>query len=212
VTVTNLSTGAYLASFTVPSGYAVGDDLQVLVSATVDSVASKAFVGKGVVDSTVASRAVAGDSMALTSGAVDAVWDEAISGHLTSGTTGANLNNASVGSSSFYAVLGLYVKIGETDDTFISAGEGDSVTVALYFRDASHNPVSIPTVDSAAMLDSGNNEVGTVTLTDSHLAVGYLAYTLEIPSSGNMPTRLRVQFDTGSGATHRRDVNIKVTA
>lgn len=34
---------------------------------------------------------VAGDSMALTAGAVDAIWDEAVAGHTSSGTTGWNM-------------------------------------------------------------------------------------------------------------------------
>ena len=41
VTVTNLSTGAYMASFVVPSGYVALDDLQLLVSATIGGVVGK---------------------------------------------------------------------------------------------------------------------------------------------------------------------------
>lgn len=72
VAVANLSTGAYVASFAVPGGYSVGDDLEVLISATVDSIAAKLFKGQGKVDSTVASRAVAGDAMALAADALNA--------------------------------------------------------------------------------------------------------------------------------------------
>jgi len=70
VAVANLSTGAYVASFTVPGGYSVGDDLEVLISATVDSIAAKLFKGHGKVDSTTASRAVAGDAMTLADDAI----------------------------------------------------------------------------------------------------------------------------------------------
>jgi len=52
---------------------------------------------------TAAGFAVAGDAMALTgpavSGAVDAVWDEVLAGHLAAGTTGKALDDASAGSS-----------------------------------------------------------------------------------------------------------------
>ncbi len=50
-------------------------------------------------DVLVSSRAVAGDAMALTgaaiSGVADQVWDEALAGHLTAGSTGAALSGAS---------------------------------------------------------------------------------------------------------------------
>lgn len=39
-------------------------------------------------DAAVSSRAVAGDAMALTAGAVDGIWDEATAGHVTAGTYG----------------------------------------------------------------------------------------------------------------------------
>jgi len=52
-------------------------------------------------DELISSRAVAGDEMALTAAqvvaVVDAVWDEAISGHVGAGSTGAALNDAAAG-------------------------------------------------------------------------------------------------------------------
>lgn len=57
VTVTRLSLGRYVASFTVPSGYAAGDDLSVSISATVSSVPYGSFEGEGTVESSASATA-----------------------------------------------------------------------------------------------------------------------------------------------------------
>jgi hypothetical protein len=44
VTVTNLATGRYRLSFTVPSGYALGDDVALLLLATVGGIGTGATV------------------------------------------------------------------------------------------------------------------------------------------------------------------------
>jgi hypothetical protein len=94
VTVVKLSTGAYVASVPVPLDYVVGDDLAILVSATVSSVAYKQFLGQGVVDLTVASRAVAGDLMGLADNAISSA--KLATGAITAGkfATGALDANA----------------------------------------------------------------------------------------------------------------------
>lgn len=56
VTVTNPSTGAYVASVTIPNGASVGDDIAMLVSATVGGVDDVAWIGRGYVDATISSR------------------------------------------------------------------------------------------------------------------------------------------------------------
>jgi hypothetical protein len=58
VTISLLSgkTGEYTASFTVPSGAATGDQLDLVISATVSSIAVSAVVWSDTVDATVASR------------------------------------------------------------------------------------------------------------------------------------------------------------
>jgi hypothetical protein len=51
VTVASVSTGAYKASFTVPSsGYSVGDEIELLIAATVGGIAAKKWIGWGKVD------------------------------------------------------------------------------------------------------------------------------------------------------------------
>ena len=50
VTVTNLETGRYQATFTVPSGYVAGDDVEVIATATVNSVVGKISIGKFLID------------------------------------------------------------------------------------------------------------------------------------------------------------------
>lgn len=51
VTVTNLATGRYKAAFTVPSGYAAGDVVELTIAATVNSVAGKGLVWRAQLDS-----------------------------------------------------------------------------------------------------------------------------------------------------------------
>jgi len=45
----------------------------------------------GSIDAAISSRAVAGDAMALTGAAVDAIWDEPVAGHESAGTVGKAL-------------------------------------------------------------------------------------------------------------------------
>jgi len=47
------------------------------------------------VDVATSTRAAPGDAMALTAGGVDDIWDEPIAGHLTAGSTGEALDDAS---------------------------------------------------------------------------------------------------------------------
>lgn len=66
--VANISTGQYSFAFTVPSGYALGDVVQVKAAATVGGVVlpiTPIFTFR--VDRKVSSRAIAGDQMTLTS-------------------------------------------------------------------------------------------------------------------------------------------------
>lgn len=51
LTVTNIDTGRYKITGTIPSGYAAGDVLNVSVAATVNGVAGKAIVDTQVLDS-----------------------------------------------------------------------------------------------------------------------------------------------------------------
>lgn len=51
VTVANLATGLYSAVCTLPSGYAAGDSVQVVVSATVGGVTASLSIDLGVLDS-----------------------------------------------------------------------------------------------------------------------------------------------------------------
>lgn len=73
VTVTNKATGSYKAAFTVPADAAAGDVFELRVEATVNSVAGKATVWRGVVDT----KRV-GDLQDLTAAAVNAEADAAL--------------------------------------------------------------------------------------------------------------------------------------
>jgi hypothetical protein len=73
VTVTNKATGSYKAAFTLPADAAAGDVFELRVEATVNSVAGKATVWRGVVDT----KRV-GDLQDLTAAAVNAEADAAL--------------------------------------------------------------------------------------------------------------------------------------
>jgi hypothetical protein len=66
VTIANITTGVYSATVTVPSGYVAGDEIQIRVAATVNSVAGQGVVWQTTLDTTRVSE-VAG---AVGSGAV----------------------------------------------------------------------------------------------------------------------------------------------
>lgn len=171
VTVTNLSTGAYIASFTVPSGYAVADDLQLLISATVDAIAGKAFVGQGKVDST-----------------VNSVYTRL--GAPANGSIAADI--AAVSDVPPYAVTSIKTTLSGTENDYLRFFPGDEDDVVIFFTDTSNTPVTIPAITSVALIDATGATVGTATLGTEHLASGYVPISVEIPSSGNMPVRLRI--------------------
>lgn len=191
VTVTNLSTGAYLASFTCPSDYSVGDDLQLLVSATIGGTAAKKFVGRDVVDSTVNSRSTyaGGDTSGTTT----------LLSRLTS-TRASNLDNLdqAVSQSQPFGVIGLRIKVDEGTTDYLEGVAGDTVTTELFFVDGDGHNTPILADFTASMLDAGGDEVGDTTVSDSHAASGYISLSLDIPSSGNKPATLRIAFTGGS--------------
>lgn len=242
VTVTNLSTGAYLASFAVPSGYAAGDELVVLASATVATVVAKNFVGHGKVD-------VLGSSLATAIAAVLALADTAATQSTTAATqaTAANgklttsftnmvtrflamletysggtlyrfvagaLSQAPTGgggdiSVTAFAVLGLRVRLSGPNEDYIPVIAGDDKSVGIFFEDASGNPAPLPSGATAEMLDAAGEAVGTATVSDSKITIGYLLIRLQVPSSGNPPAKLRITFAGGSGAAYKWDVQIR---
>ena len=56
VTISAISTGEYTAQFTVPSGYAVGDYIEVIATKVVSSITAKEVIFRGIVDTTISSR------------------------------------------------------------------------------------------------------------------------------------------------------------
>lgn len=56
VTVTNVDTGRYKAAFTIPSGAAAKDVCDLSVAATVNSVAGKGIVWRGLIDTKIVSQ------------------------------------------------------------------------------------------------------------------------------------------------------------
>jgi hypothetical protein len=71
---------------------------------------------------------------------------------------------------------------------------GDVKPVGVFFLDATGNHLPLPSVPTAALLDSTGATVGSVAVTDSKTSVGYLLLTLTVPSSGNRPATLRISF------------------
>lgn len=82
---------------------------------------------------------------------------------------------------------------GESED-YIPVIAGDVKPVGVFFRDATGNHLPLPSVPTAALLDSTGATVGSVVVTDSKTSVGYLLLTLTVPSSGNRPATLRISF------------------
>lgn len=97
--------------------------------------------------------AVAGDEMALTAAAVDAVWDEATAGHATAGTTGKALTDAG-GAGTPLDAAGVRAAIG------MASADLDTQIAAL--PTAVENADALLNRDMAAGTDSGSPTVRTV--------------------------------------------------
>lgn len=157
LTVTNVDTGRYKITGTVPSGYAAGDTVVITVAATVSSVAAKAVVCSFLVDSrrvgevysTIGANGAAltaiGDTRldyldaAITSrsdydgGAVTLDLSQAVATSNTANTVGDCLNAARAGA------FGKEVK----DGTAYTIYAPDGTTVVRSFTlDNSDNPTS----------------------------------------------------------------------
>ena len=92
VTVTNVTTGVYKAAFTVPSGYAVGDVVEVYITATVSGVADTAKVWGGTVDAVMRGTDGANTTTPPTADNIaTAVWNALTSGMVTVGSIGKKL-------------------------------------------------------------------------------------------------------------------------
>jgi len=118
LTVTNLDTGRYKITGTVPGGYTAGDKVVVTVAATVNGVAGKARVdqfqitginvndataaGISRVDASVSSRAAPGAAMTLAAGAVNAA---AIASDTDVYQAKVNLLDDNTGSNDRYVVV-----------------------------------------------------------------------------------------------------------
>lgn len=94
VTVTNKETGVYKAVVTLPSsGLTDGDEVQIRVAATVAGVAAKGYVFTSYVDSKYIGDLNDASAAPTAAANADAVWDEARSGHTSSGTFGEYVNS-----------------------------------------------------------------------------------------------------------------------
>jgi hypothetical protein len=116
---------------------------------------------------------------------------------------------ASVSSAAVYAVQGIRTRISDSEDDFITLVKSDDRSVVLLFEDESHNPAMIPSTATAALLDSAGSSVGTATVTTITAAAGYMLLRLQAPSSGNLPTTLRITFTGGSGAAYKHDIPVR---
>ena len=93
LTVTNIDTGRYKITGTVPSGYAAGDVVNVTISATVNSVAGKATVDTFMVDTKrvsnlndIAASAIVSGGAITTSGGAVSLPSTAPTGWITTAT------------------------------------------------------------------------------------------------------------------------------
>jgi hypothetical protein len=145
VTVTNLSTGAYMASFAIPADYATNDDLQLLVSATISTIPCKLWIGQGRVDATIASRST------LT--ALD-VWAFLATSATTVGSLGKRIADFLTGDA--------FVRLGAPASASVSA---DIATVAAK---TANLPASPAAVGSAMTL--ANNSVTAAALASDAVA------------------------------------------
>jgi len=101
-TVFNVSTGIYRWQFTVPADYTPGTIVQVQITATLHGNDVAGIVWSEVVDKYYLSN-IAGssyvegtyalDQQVAVASVADAVFDEALAGHTTSGTAGAAIGN-----------------------------------------------------------------------------------------------------------------------
>ena len=114
------------------------------------------------------------------------------------------------GGSGAFAVLGLRTRLsGQESEDYFTVHPGDDKTVAVFFEDASRNYAPCPVVPTAALLDVSGAAVGTATISDSKIEVGYLLVRLQVAGSGNPPATLRLSFAGGSGAAFSHDIPVR---
>lgn len=90
VTVTNKATGKYKAAVTIPSsGLTAGDEVDLYMAATVAGTAGGSIIWRGMVDT----KYVSDLNDVSAAANADAVWDEARSGHTTTGSFGEYVNS-----------------------------------------------------------------------------------------------------------------------
>lgn len=111
-----------------------------------------------------------------------------------------------------FAVPAVVATLGETSDGYIRLIAGDDKSAAIFFEDGRGNPVAYPADPSGALLDASGAEIGTVTVTDSKTSIGYLLMRLQVPSSGNLPAKLRITFDGGAGGAYSHDIPVRCNA
>lgn len=106
--------------------------------------------------------------------------------------------------------LSITTSLGRVEDRlYIPLIKGDDKAVQVLFRNASGEPEELPATATAAMLDSGGTSVGTATVTSITVGAGYVLLRLQAPSSGNLPTTLRITFSGGSGAAYKHDIPVR---
>jgi hypothetical protein len=156
---------------------------------------------KAKTDNLPASPAATGDAMTLATDAVNSTSLAASA--VTEIAAGISIATA------VYAVQGIRTRISDSEDDFITLVKSDDRSVVLLFEDESHNPAMIPSTATAALLDSAGSSVGTATVTTITAAAGYMLLRLQAPSSGNLPTTLRITFTGGSGAAYKHDIPVR---
>jgi hypothetical protein len=102
VTVTNISTGVYSYSATIPADYTLGTNVSVLITSVLNSKSIAGVVRADTVDlygngdlagAAYIATSHALDQTKLAADLVDDIYDEALSGHTTADTGGASLQS-----------------------------------------------------------------------------------------------------------------------
>ena len=203
VTVTNKATGIYKAAVTLPSsGLSAGDEVDIRIAATVDSIADTSVVWRGRVDTKYNSDL----QDASTSGTADAVWDEARSGHTSTGSFGEYVNSYPTAA----AITAIAAAVwGYTKSTVAALA---TTTIGRYL----HDKASLITTSGLTISTSvtANNEIRHMFRNFGHssapIDIPVDGTTLDLSGSG-VTLELRLEVQTNAVTPSGYDTNICIS-
>ena len=132
LTVTHVDTGRYKVAGTIPGGYAKGDVVQVVVSATVNSVAGKCVIDSFVLDSKRVGDLQDASVSAIQSGLATSAGITALQSHGDSAwATATGFALASVWTSSLASTIATNLDVNVVSRSTFAGGSVASVTAAV---------------------------------------------------------------------------------